>query len=1150
MKKLFILLAICCSALQLCAFDFAKNGSASCQIVVPANPAEFDSRAAAELADYLKKITGGTFEIVKENGKISKPAIFIGNTALAAKNGIVQSKLGYEEWIIRNSGKNIICTGNGQIGSYYAVRRLLEQIGVHSIALDEEVVPSQKTLAVNIVNEQKKPAIAGRNIYDGIPNVLLNARTNKKQWDRYWTWRLRNYANGGHGFPDVKRADGYVSPDAFYKGYLFNLSPYMYNWHSMCEYISADYYKTHPEYFAMNAKGVRAKPVKRDKTYYVQTGLCYSNKDVHRITVDKLREFIKRDRARLPKSQWPELYDISALDNFPTVCLCKDCKKIVAECGSDSDLLFYYINSVANAITKEYPEIKIRTYAAYSGAYQVPKKILPAKNVILQYTDSLSTCDVYKPLKHPVNSKDYKRFCDWAKVGKLAIWDYGIIGGIYSTPIRLEVHVDSFIEDIKLFREKGVQSIFMENELDRSAPFVFFFLQQYLYSKILIDPYCDVDKYIDLFINNYYGSAAPLMKDFFNTIREGVRSYKGPQLCNRVGDWNHIKGDVLVGYYVKLKKALADNAGTKYELRIKRDMLSLINIILLKKSAFAKEIAANNVDTKVMLKEFKDWTKECFEFFEPVRWQTYNSDFEKRYLPVALELNAPAEFKNIPESDIRIVSYPHFRNIPHINSHIVNDPDAINGKAVKSANKDPKSHGEKTIIQATATIRVPATRFSMGDVVLDIKKVPQDEKYHLYTFPREVVLQSRHYFWGHCWGIQAVTSHLYAVGDGTDSINRWNVHFRAKFTGPLWVKGSKQENAVWVDSVIFTRPSAAGKIAARNVPPGFEGLTVGDIKVVTEFRAPPKTESALVDDPDSFNGKAIMAAKKDVKFHGVKSVVNRIPSTRFCVGDYRFDIKQIPQDEKYHLYKYPTNVTLNQRAYFWGHHWSIQALLGNVYKKNGTKEENTHEVYFRAKFTGPQWVKGSTKKNAIFVDSLIFVRPGVLAQKKIQQKIQSSPVYALLKDIPADKIKVVTSFTAPKITESAIVNDPDSFTGKAVVSTRSNPAHHGVKATIDRTPATRFCIGRNLMNISQIPQDEKYHLYKFPKPVTIKDRNYFWGYVWALQAQLGSIYKKGGSDADNTYDVYFSVKFTGPQWVSGSTQKNAVYLDAVFFVKK
>ena len=88
--------------------------------------------------------------------------------------------------------------------------------------------------------------------------------------------------------------------------------------------------------------------------------------------------------------------------------------------------------------------------------------------------------------------------------------------------------------------------------------------------------------------------------------------------------------------------------------------------------------------------------------------------------------------------------------------------------------------------------------------------------------------------------------------------------------------------------------------------------------------------------------------------------------------------------------------------------------------------------------------------------------------------------------------------------------------------------------------------GRRLSK-AQIPKDEKYHLYSLGK-VTLEPAVIFWGHKsWALQQDL-SRYFSATDPGRNTVEVVVSLKFTGPAYVEGSTQKNSVRLDRILLV--
>ena len=130
---------------------------------------------------------------------------------------------------------------------------------------------------------------------------------------------------------------------------------------------------------------------------------------------------------------------------------------------------------------------------------------------------------------------------------------------------------------------------------------------------------------------------------------------------------------------------------------------------------------------------------------------------------------------------------------------------------MKSANRNIAYHGPGKVIKEKSGDYIASAFYlsnigTSGKVGLELKEVPQDEKYHWYRIPGTLDMKSLSYFWGHSWGLQMNISHVYTPTDGVHDMNKWQGWVRAKFTGPAYVPGSKQENAIWVDIVVLTRP--------------------------------------------------------------------------------------------------------------------------------------------------------------------------------------------------------------------------------------------------------------------------------------------------------------------------------------------------------
>ena len=90
-------------------------------------------------------------------------------------------------------------------------------------------------------------------------------------------------------------------------------------------------------------------------------------------------------------------------------------------------------------------------------------------------------------------------------------------------------------------------------------------------------------------------------------------------------------------------------------------------------------------------------------------------------------------------------------------------------------------------------------------------------------------------------------------------------------------------------------------------------------------------------------------------------------------------IKEVPQDEKYHWYRFPGKLELKDNpSAFYGHGGAIYVNTGHLFDfRTDDPDANTWDACFSVKFTGPAYVKGSTKENAIFVDMLVLTRGNV-----------------------------------------------------------------------------------------------------------------------------------------------------------------------------
>jgi hypothetical protein len=134
-----------------------------------------------------------------------------------------------------------------------------------------------------------------------------------------------------------------------------------------------------------------------------------------------------------------------------------------------------------------------------------------------------------------------------------------------------------------------------------------------------------------------------------------------------------------------------------------------------------------------------------------------------------------------------------------------------------------------------------------------------------------------------------------------------------------------------------------------------------------------------------------------------------------------------------------------------------------------------------------------------------------------------------------------------------IVDDPDSPVGKAMTAPPSRnhdmitpfstlfPTHYGVYE-----PSTKKGIN---FDVPKIPADEKYHWYKIGV-FDVGPGTYIHGFIWAMRADISGVYGNPDGLPDyNKWEVWISVKYTGPAYVPDSTQPNQIFWDQVVLVR-
>lgn len=303
----------------------------------------------------------------------------------------------------------------------------------------------------------------------------------------------------------------------------------------------------------------------------------------------------------------------------------------------------------------------------------------------------------------------------------------------------------------------------------------------------------------------------------------------------------------------------------------------------------------------------------------------------------------------------------------------------------------------------------------------------------------------------------------------------------------------------------------------------------------------------IVDDPDSFNGKAFRLGPED--FESFKNIHSKpfelglydSGGKRFIAAKY-FKAHELPQDEKFHWHVFK-NVTLSSRCRMWGHSsWALTPVGHLEEAFDPLMPSKEFDVWISYKVCGPAYVKGSKKENSLSIDRVIVV----LSQK------ENPTVPEFLKGR-----KIVKDFYVGNFENNGVMNvisDPDAFGNQAFSLGALPPPGHKdfhqrpFELGIYDNANKRF-LAQMVFKGGNVPQDEKYHWYTF-KNITLSKNCRMWGTSsWAL-TPVPKLQKAFDPAAPGKkYDICISYKLTGPAYVAGSKKDNTASIDRVIVVE-
>lgn len=449
-------------------YQLFENGASSYAIVLDPNASESEQFAAKELQNCIKQCSGILLPIKSTQDKHEGGRIILGFNKVSQSLGLKTApSVTDESFVYTNNGGDILIYGGSQRGTMYGVFSFLErEFGVRWYTSRVTDIPQRSSYQFDDLYHTEKPGIRVRNdfYFDAFnPLYAAHNRINGAMANRDQHGGVESYW-GVHTFYSL------IPPDT--------------------------YFESHPEYYSL-IDGKRT---------HDHAQLCLTNPDVLRITIEKIKEQIRREPQYL-------IYDVSQNDCLG-FCTCDKCKAISAAEGSESGLMIWFVNQVAAAIEKEFPDKYIGTLA-YVYTRTPPKTIHPRKNVVVRLC-SIECCFSHDFHSCPQNASFIKDLEGWGAIApNMYIWDYAVSFADYLSPFP---NFNVLQSNIKAFQQNNAIGIMEEADFQSDGGELAE-LRSYVFAKLLWNPDLNYEELLNDFMYGYYGHAGIYIRQYFDLVQ-------------------------------------------------------------------------------------------------------------------------------------------------------------------------------------------------------------------------------------------------------------------------------------------------------------------------------------------------------------------------------------------------------------------------------------------------------------------------------------------------------------------------------------------------------------------------------------------------------------------------------------------------------
>jgi len=453
----------------------ARDGASEYVIVVADGAVPAEWTAAAELQSFLNQVTGAALPLVEEKAApASGKQIVLGQGARvkAALPQVDFEALGHDGIVIKTDGETLFLAGGRPRGTLYAVYSFLEDVaGCRWWSSTESTIPSAPTLILPPTETLYTPKLMYR---EAFYRDAFEGR-----------YAARSKCNG-HFDRIPPEFGGHYSILGWCHTFYQLLPP-------------AQYFKDHPEWYS-ELDGKRVADGAQ---------LCLTNAAMQDELVKNALEWIRKS---------PDAGIISIAQNdCGGNCQCPACAAIEKEEGAPSGLLIRFVNSVAERIQKEYPDVLVETLA-YQYTRKPPLLTRPRANVIVRLCSI--ECSFPEPLAMGAANADFRHDIEsWsAAADRLYIWDYVTNFAQYLLP---HPNFGVLAPNIRCFTANKAVGLFEQGDAGSSCS-DFPELRAWLLAHLMWNPAQDTGALMNEFLSGYYGPAAWPLRRYIDHLQDAL----------------------------------------------------------------------------------------------------------------------------------------------------------------------------------------------------------------------------------------------------------------------------------------------------------------------------------------------------------------------------------------------------------------------------------------------------------------------------------------------------------------------------------------------------------------------------------------------------------------------------------------------------